>query len=112
MIQENEIRAKLLSLSDLDEFEDWIVQRSWNMHRDSEPSAQKLIGQVELALAEFHNGHVSEAALRQALRNLARNYEISFNQNDNQATESVTYSSNSQVQIPPVGMIASEVFVS
>jgi hypothetical protein len=113
MIQENEIRAKLLSLSDLNEFEDWVVEQSWNMHRDSEPNAQKLVGKIELALAEFHAGHMRESVVRQMLRNLARTYEVSFNPSDNEA-ESISYSSssNSLAQIQPVEMQVSAVFVS
>lgn len=45
MIQENEIREKLLAIASVDEFEDWLVQRSWNMHHDSDASAQKTCGQ-------------------------------------------------------------------
>ncbi len=113
MIEENEIRAKLLSLSDLDGFEDWIAQQSWNMHLDSKPSAQKLVGKIELALAEFHSGHLSEPLLRQMLRNLARTYEVSFNGSNNQQdASSITYSSNSLVQKPLVEMQSSTVFVS
>src|SRR5687767_2286912 len=111
MIQENEIRARLSSLSDLDQFEDWIASQSWNMHQDSGPSAQKLVGEIELALAEFHDGHISEPLLRQMLRNLARTYEVSFNPPNSNAA-SITYSSNSLVQIPRVVMPISEVSVS
>ncbi|SRR6266496_1126782 len=111
MIEENEIRAKLLSLSDLDEFEDWIAEQSWNMHRDSDPSAQRLVGKIELALAEFRDGIISEPLLRQQLKNLARTYEVSFNPPNNQA-ESISYTSNSRVQIPPVGLQVSAVSVS
>ncbi len=111
MIQENEIRARLLALSSLDEFEDWLAQRSWNMHLDSDPRAQKLVGKIELALAEFHNGHLAEPLLRQRLKSLAATYEFSLIPQNGDA-ESVTYTSNSTVQIPPVGLQVSAVFVS
>jgi hypothetical protein len=111
MIQENEIREQLLALSDLDAFEDWIVQHSWNMHQDSDPSAQKLVGKIELALAEYSNGHISEFELRRQLDNLARTYEVSFNPSGSQS-QTITYSSNSLVQISPVGMQVSTVFSS
>ena len=111
MIQENEIRAKLLSLSDLNEFEDWIVAHSWNMHQDSDPETQRLVGKIELALAEFHDGYMSESLLRQMLKNLARTYEVRFNKQDNQ-DDLITYSSNSMVQKPLVGLEVSAVSVS
>lgn len=112
MIQENEIRGKLIALSSLDEFEDWLVRESWNMHRDSDPKAQQLVGKVELALAEFHNGHLQEPLLRQRLRNLASIYEVSFNPQGDDSGGSVTYTSNSMVQKPLVEMPASMVSVS
>lgn len=112
MIQENEIRARLLSLSDLGEFEDWLAQQSWNMHQDSDPSAQRLVGKIELALAEFHNGDINEASLFQMLRNLARTYEIRFSDPSDIQGESVSYSSNSLAQTPHVEMPDEVVFAS
>jgi len=53
MVNENDIRAKLLNLNDLDEFEDWLVQNSWNMHHDSSQAAQKLVGEIELLLLSY-----------------------------------------------------------
>jgi len=75
MIAENKIREKLArylrnELS-LDHFEDWIVEGSWNMHRDSEPAAQKLAGAIELRLAEHSSGHLDECALREELKAFA-----------------------------------------
>jgi hypothetical protein len=86
MIAENQIREKLgryLSgeLS-LDHFEDWLVERSWNMHKDSDESAQKLASAVELRLAEHSSGHLDDAALRDELRQLLnpKVVQISFGQ--------------------------------
>lgn len=70
MIQENEIREKLAQLSDLDEFEDWLAQHSWNMHQDSDLGAQKLVGKIEIVLSEYSNGHINEFELRQQLSGL------------------------------------------
>ena len=111
MIQENEVREKLLAIASVDEFEDWLVQHSWNMHQDSDPSAQKLVGKIEVALAEYSNGHINEFELRGQLSNLARTYEVTFNPSGVQS-QSVTYSSNSLVQISPVGILVSKVFSS
>jgi hypothetical protein len=114
MIQENEIRAQLVEYLSgnrgLDEFEDWFVQRSWNMHRDSSPDAQRLASQVELALSEFNNDDITEAALRERMRSLASTHIVSFS--PVQESGSVTYTSNSSVQIPLVGLQVSAVSVS
>lgn len=72
---------------------------------------KKLVGKIELALAEYSNGHINEVELRRQLSNLARTYEITFNPSGGQS-ESITYSSNSLVQISPVGMPISMVFSS
>jgi hypothetical protein len=74
MILESEIRARLAELLsrklDLELFEDWLVQRSWNMHLDSDRGAQELASAVELALSEHSAGHLSERELRQELHAL------------------------------------------
>jgi hypothetical protein len=74
MILEAEIREKLSELLsgrlDLESFEDWLVQHSWNMHLDSDPAAQDLAAGVELALAEHSSGHLSDDELRQELHAL------------------------------------------
>jgi len=71
MIAENQIREKLgryLSKEwSLDQFEDWLVQRSWDMHKDSDESAQKLASQIELRVAEYTSGHLNEQELREEL---------------------------------------------
>jgi hypothetical protein len=72
MIAESQIREQighyLRGDISLDVFEDWLVQRSWNMHKDSNEAAQKLASAVELRLAEHSSGHLDEAALRDELR--------------------------------------------
>ena len=75
MISDSQIREKIgrylrRDLS-LDQFEDWIAQQSWNMHKDSSVSAQKLASAVELRLAEHSSGHLDESALREELRQFA-----------------------------------------
>ena len=84
MIVESEIREKLgrfLSKEiSLDQFEDWLVQRSWNMHEDSPEAAQKLVASIELRLAEHSSGHLDEGSLHNELRPLVTIYtmQISF----------------------------------
>lgn len=79
---ELEVRRQLARhLSDaisLDEFEDWLVPRSWNFHKEASPSLQALVSEIELLLAEFSNGHRSEEELRRALLPLVTNYESDY----------------------------------
>jgi hypothetical protein len=74
MLTEAQIRQRLAAFlenrSSLDELEDWLVQHSWNMHKDSEPLAQELAAAVELRLAEHSSEHLTEAALREELAEL------------------------------------------
>jgi len=65
----------------LDGFEDWFVQRSWNMHKDSGLSAQRLAYAVELRLAEYGQGHLADQQLRQEFRDLL-NSTVFFSQPD------------------------------
>ncbi len=82
MIAENQIREKigryLRSELSLDQFEEWLVERSWNMHRDSDEAAQKLASAVELRLAEYSSGHLDDAQLRDELRQFVTNYSLHF----------------------------------
>ena len=74
MIAQSQIRDKIsryLSTDiSLDEFEDWLVQHSWNMQQDSDEEAQNLAAAVELRLAEHSSGHLSAFELREELRSL------------------------------------------
>ncbi len=84
MIAESQIRqwlARFLNKEvSLDSFEDWLVQRSWNMHVDSSGAAQKLASAIELRLAEYSSGHLDLAQLRRELLPFVSSYtaEISF----------------------------------
>lgn len=74
MINENQIRTRLAlylrKLNSLDQFEDWIAESSWNMHKDSSEDAQKLASAIELRLGEHSSGHLDEDAMRDELRKL------------------------------------------
>ena len=52
----------------LDDFEDWFVAESWNVHRDENTAATDLVFELELRLAEFSNGHWTEDDLRGILQ--------------------------------------------
>jgi hypothetical protein len=80
MIAESQIRERLIRFLrnevSLGEFEDWLVQNSWNMHKDSEEAAQKLVSAIELRLAEHSSGHLSDCELRDELRPFVTNYSV------------------------------------
>lgn len=77
MVNESEVRKKLddylRGRLDADAFEDWLVGHSWDMHKDSSPSAQSLVAAIELALAEHSSGHLALFELENALRQIANN---------------------------------------
>src|SRR2546426_7914376 len=85
MIAENQIREKLARYLrgeiSLDHLEDWVVEQSWNMHRDSDDAAQQLAAAIELRLAEHSSGHLDEASLRNEFLSLINKTAstISFN---------------------------------
>jgi hypothetical protein len=80
MIVEYQIRqwlARYLSNEiSLDQFEDWLVKQSWNMHRDSDEASQKLASALELRLAEYSSGHLDEPALREELVPFVTKYNV------------------------------------
>lgn len=74
MITEAQIRDRLFSYLTrqitLNDFEDWLVQQSWNMHQDSGEAAQYLVGAIELRLAEYSNDHLTDEALEREFKGL------------------------------------------
>ena len=76
MLSELQLREQLVNFlankSSLDEFEDWFVQNSWNMHKDSDLAAQRLAYAVELRLAEHDAEHLPADDFRRELAELLR----------------------------------------
>jgi hypothetical protein len=74
MIEADQIREKLRQLLmesiSLDAFDEWIARETWNMHLDSAPEAINLAGKVELLLAEFDGGYLSNQKLFERLGSL------------------------------------------
>ena len=65
----------LLEIS-LDDFEEWLTSASWNMHQDSEPSAIRLVGKIELLISEMDASNLSEAAIVKGLSALGGIFEM------------------------------------
>lgn len=53
----------------LTDFSIWLTRHTWNIHRE-EPQVRNLVGEIELALTDYSNGHSSEAELRRRLLGL------------------------------------------
>ena len=72
----NQIRAQLREVVagnlSLDSFDDWFVAHSWNVHQDPSQDVVKMVmvGEIDLDLAEFDRGHLSEAKLIERFRSL------------------------------------------
>ena len=71
MVVESEVRLRIvavlqgdLSLADFDE---WLLDVSDDMHRDSTESAQVLVSSTSILLYEFESGAISEETLRSDL---------------------------------------------
>lgn len=58
------LQSYLIGVESLDEFEDWLVSRSWDVHRTEDQPAIHLVSEIELRLAEFTSGHWTEEELR------------------------------------------------
>ena len=59
----------------LRQFEDWFVPAAWGIPRTASPGTLRLVGEIELRLAEFSNGHWTEPELRAKLEPLATFYQ-------------------------------------
>ncbi len=77
MIDEQEVRDKLSALVSndlsLDDYEDWLVSKSWNMHRDSHPDAQRLVWSIESLLSENASNRLDDQQLRKRFKALLDN---------------------------------------
>lgn len=60
----NALQRYLASQSSLSEFRDWFDAATWNLE-ETDILLQQVIGEIELRLAEFSNGHWSESELRE-----------------------------------------------
>jgi hypothetical protein len=93
MIQEIEIRAKLVALEGgelpLWHFRDWIERASFNMHRDSSDAAMDLVGNIGLLFADYDLRIISEKSLREQLLALLHHVVVS-EYNSNVSRVSVT----------------------
>jgi len=74
MVSSSQIREQLAKFLDgrldLDGFEDWFVQNTWNIHQSGSRSAEALTFAIEESLSEYSSHHLTEEELRSELRSL------------------------------------------
>ena len=69
----------LVKEQSLNEFNIWLAQNTWNIHLE-EPDVQSLVGEIELALAEYSNGDLILSDLRERLSSLIVGSGLAANQ--------------------------------
>jgi hypothetical protein len=71
MVSASEIRGQiaefLANRIDLDSFEDWVVQHTWNVHQSGSVAAEDVTFAVEEALSEYSNSQIGQRQLRSVL---------------------------------------------
>jgi hypothetical protein len=74
MVSSSQIRKQLARFLqgqiNLDSFEDWFVQNTWNIHLSGSVAAENLTFAVEESLSEFSSRHITESELRKELGQL------------------------------------------
>jgi hypothetical protein len=80
MISPNQIRDQLASYLahevSFAEFEDWLIDYSWNMHKDSSSDTQDLVTEINSAIYEYLDGYISEEDLRFRLSPQVQRYRL------------------------------------
>jgi hypothetical protein len=76
-----ELRTQLLrylnASTALEEFRDWFDDATWGLAADPDSPARRIAGEIELRMAEFTNGHLTEQELKEFLRALAPDSTVS-----------------------------------
>jgi len=77
----NAIRDKVISYLSgeisLDELEDWVVTRTWDVDKTGDWEGADLAHGIELLLAEYTNGHRSEEELREQFHAMLSTIHVS-----------------------------------
>jgi hypothetical protein len=78
----NELTFFLAGIISLDEFEDWLVQNTWNIQNTGSKAAEVLTFAIEELLSEYTSGHIPAIRMREELsRTLhaeTKNVKISY----------------------------------
>lgn len=74
MLSDDAIRSQVQRVLDhqldLEDFEDWLVSQSWDIHKNSSGPAVRLAFAIELRLAEHAQGHLDRRELFRELSEL------------------------------------------
>jgi|SRR5208283_3371585 len=88
----------------LHEFEGWFVPVAWSIEQSQSAEAIELAGEVELRLAEFSNGHWTEAELRSKLEPLVSMYETELIPLAQQAHTTYSFQSSLSISLTSQGI--------
>jgi len=107
MISSGEVQNRLADFlagnSSLDDFEDWFVKQSWDVHKFQDFDLQRLIFAIELRLSEHSSGHLPEDALREDLRRILQRVPLKIGvRADAVSVQSGTSSSASFRPVPRI----------
>ena len=106
----NQIASYLSNEIDLDQFEDWFVQNTWNVQKWGDPYLQDLVFAVESELSEYSGSNLSEASLRNRLMPMVQMYRVIYG-NTPIVTSTATAISQTPVDLgQPFGIGLSTVF--
>lgn len=79
---EREVREKLIRYLQrrvpLRAFLAWFVPATWEVDESSPRPLRELVFETKLRLAEYTNGHWPEGELREKLRAIVSNYQVTF----------------------------------
>ena len=65
----------------LDQLREWFDVETWDVIDESSPATQQVAGEIELRIAEFTNGHLSENELRALLQPLLEREQVTDHAN-------------------------------
>jgi hypothetical protein len=68
-----------MGLGTVRDFENWLVHASWNAHDWAPADVRDAVYSIELALAEYSNGHRSNSYLRAVAGDIARELDSRLN---------------------------------
>jgi hypothetical protein len=71
MVSSSQIKEQLARFLgndiDLEAFEDWFAQNTWNVHQSGSVAAEQLTFSIEESFSEYSSRHISEQELRAEL---------------------------------------------
>jgi len=72
----NHLASYLANEVSFAEFEDWLLDRSWDMHKDSPDDAQALVNEINASVYDYLDNRVDENYLKSKLRPHLRQYNV------------------------------------